>query len=183
MERAPDHPEPGHRRDGGGPVSAVAYVAASVTDLEEVRQYFTGAFGMTEIRADAIHAPEHESLWGLAGARRECAVFALGEVLIEVVRYESPAPRPPALDSLLSDQGIMNVAIGYRECDELVRALDRATAVGASATTEPPSSSGSVYLRTADRLSVELLLVPAEYDDLYGFRPRELPPGDVVTTG
>ena len=69
----------------------------------------------------------------------------------------------------------MNAAIGYRDRDEMVRANAAATALGASATTDVPAVSGSVYLRLADGLSVEQLLVPPGLDGLYGFAPQPRP--------
>ena len=152
---------------------ALGYVTASVSDLERARAYFGGAFGLEEI--EPIHRPEHEQLWGLDGARRTCAAFRAGDVVLEVVQYETPAARPPAADALLSDQGIMNAALGYRDRTDMVRATAAATALGATATTAVPEVAGSVYLRLADGLSFEQLLVPAGLDDLYGFVPRTRP--------
>jgi catechol 2,3-dioxygenase-like lactoylglutathione lyase family enzyme len=152
---------------------AIGYVTASVADIERARGYFGGAFGLEEI--EPIHRPEHESLWGLDHARRSCAAFRAGDAVLEVVRYETPSARPPAADALLSDQGIMNAAIGYRDRTEMVRAHAAATAMGATATTDVPDLSGSVYLRLAAELSFELLLVPHGLDGAYGFTPRAAP--------
>lgn len=163
---------------GDHPGPAIGSVTASVADLGIARRYFGGAFGLEEI--EPIHRPGHEHLWGLDGARRRCAAFRAGTAVLEVVQYEEPAARPPAADALLSDQGIMNAAIGYRDRAELVRAHAAATAMGAAATTAVPELSGSVYLRLADDLSFEQLLVPHGLDGVYGFAPRATPP---VRTG
>lgn len=165
----------------GSPLTApaLAYAAVSVSDLEMARLYFNESFGFAEIEADALHQPEHEALWGLEGARRRCAVYLAGEIMLEVVQYETPAPKAPAPGSRLSDQGIMNAAIGYRDQNELDRALTAAKALGASASTAAPTVSGGVYLRILDGLSIELLLVPSELDEVYGFKPRS--PGSAGT--
>lgn len=156
----------------------LAYAAVSVSDLAGARRYFGEAFGFSELAPDAIHRPEHEAMWGLDAPVRTCAVFRARDVLLEVVHYERPAPNPPPEDGLLSDQGIMNVAIGYRDRDEMLHALAAAESLGASASTPPPDVSGGVYLRIVDRMSVELLLVPEELDAAYGFeRQGQLPPG------
>lgn len=157
---------------------ALAYVSASVSDLESARSYFEKAFGFLELAPDEIHQPEHESMWGLDGARRQCAVFRARDVLIEVMQYETPAPNPPANDALLSDQGIMNLALGFRDRAIIADAFHAAASLGASASNGVPDVSGGVYLRIMDRLSVELLLVPPALDSLYGFTSNELaPPG------
>ena len=159
---------------------ALAYVAVSVSDLDDARRYFGKVFGFTEIEPDAIHRPEHESMWGLDGARRTAAVFLAGDVLLEAVRYETPAPKPPTAGSLLSDQGIMNVAMGYRDRSEVVDTVAAVESAGATMTTGVPDAHGSMYLRIADGLSVELFLVPAGLDASYGLEPQELaPPGSV----
>lgn len=157
---------------------ALAYVAASVSDLESARRYFGQAFGFPELTPDEIHQPGHESMWGLDGARRQCAVFRARDVLIEVMQYDDPVPSPPPKDALLSDQGIMNAALGFRDRALIADAVDAASSLGATASNEVPDVSGGVYLRIVDRLSVEMLLVPPALDVLYGFRSEELaPPG------
>lgn len=165
------------------PGPALGYVAASVADLEAARRCFGAALGLVETEPDAVHRPEHEALWGLDGAQRACAVFRVGDAFLELVQYTTPAPRPPAADALLSDQGIMNAAFGYRDRSELVRAHAAVTAVGASATTDVPSESGSVYLRLAEGLSFEQLLVPPDLDAAYGFVPQPSPPHAVAASG
>ncbi|WP_150112931.1 hypothetical protein [Streptomyces violaceusniger] len=162
------------------PQPALSYAAVSVSDLDRARIYFGEVFGFTEIEPDAIHRPEHEKLWGLEGAQSGCAVFMAGDVLLEVVQYESPTPKEPAPDYLLSDQGMMNVAMGYRDRSEFINHVAAAESAGATRTTEIPEVSGSVYLRIVDGISVELFLVPVGLDASFGLVPEELaPPGNV----
>ena len=92
--------------------------------------------------------------------------------------YESPAPQGPAPDALLSDQGFMNIALGYREHADMRTDFEALMARGATATTDAPATSGSVYLRIFDGLSIEQLLVPPGLDEPYGFVRR-----DVMTSG
>ena len=167
----------------GDPRPALAYVAASVRDLDAFRRQFAEIVGMAELPPDAIHEPAHEALWGLAGAQREVAVFDGGDVLLEAVRYDEPEARPAPDDALLSDQGLMNIAIGYRDRASLAADVAAAEAVGARSTVEIPDSSGSTYLRLDDRLSVEMLLVPPDLDEHFGYVPQELaPPGNAFAT-
>ena len=166
------HPRPSGTMASAAP--SVVYAAASVSDLDAARAYFVGAIGCPELAPDTLHTQEHEALWGLDGAESDRAVLRAGDVLLELSRYRDPAPRRPAPDALLSDQGIMNIALGYRDRDEVVRAHAAATALGATATMPVPVESGGLYLRLVDRLSLELLLVPEELDGSYGFLPQEL---------
>jgi catechol 2,3-dioxygenase-like lactoylglutathione lyase family enzyme len=167
----------------GDPRPALAYVAASVSDLDAFRRQLAGPAQLRELAPDTLHGPEHEALWGLADARRRVAVFDGGGVLLEAVVYDDPQPRPPAADALLSDQGLMNIAIGYRERSTLARHVEAAEAAGATKSVPVPESSGSTYLRLDDRLSVEMLLVPPGLDEHFGYVPQDLaPPGNAFAT-
>ncbi|MTD57580.1 VOC family protein [Amycolatopsis pithecellobii] len=164
---------------GVRPGPALTYAAASVSDLELARRQIREVFGFAEIASDALHRPEHEALWGLEGARRTCAVFQAGEMLLEVMEYETPEPKAPAPGALLSDQGFMNVAMGYRDRDELLRARDASERLGIRSTAGMPAVSGGFYLRLVDNLSVEMLLAPEEFASSFGFEPQEIaPPGN-----
>lgn len=173
------HPE--DDADSPAPTSpTLVYAAASVSDLDAARSFFGGALGRAELAGDTLHRPEHEELWGLAGADAARAVFRVGEGLVELVEYRDPAPRPVAADARLSDQGIMNVAFGYRDRDEVVADREAALALGATATMPAAAVSGGMYLRLIDGLSLELLLVPEGMDSAYGFTPEDLaPPGSI----
>ncbi|GAA0934890.1 VOC family protein [Pseudonocardia zijingensis] len=162
--------------EAGSPGPALRYATASVADLDTARRCFGEGLGLAETDPDAVHRPEHESLWGLEGAHRVCATFRIGDAFLELVQYTTPAPRPPAADALLSDQGIMNAAFGYRDRSDLVRAHTAVTSMGATTSTDVPSVAGSVYLRLAEGLPFEQLLVPRDLDAVYGFVPQPNPP-------
>lgn len=165
------------------PRPALAYVAASVSDLDALRRQFTEPIGLPELPSETIHGQEHETLWGLPDAQRQVAVFDGGGVLLEAVQYADPAPRPATADALLSDQGLMNIAVGYRERSVLAEAVGKIEAAGATSSVEIPETSGSTYLRLNDRLSVEMLLVPTELDEHFGYVPQDLaPPGNAFAT-
>ena len=153
-------------------VPAVVYAAVSVADLERARAFFVGTLGLSEEDPDTVHPAALESLWGLDGARREQFVVRGGDVYLEVVRYDDPAPRRPPDDARLSDQGFMNVAVGFRDrrsADALLaRVSDRGYAVNAEF---PPSPAGGTYLVDDQGTSLELLYCPREFDADFGFVP------------
>ena len=93
--------------------AAVRSVTLSVPDLARSAAFFSRGIGLRRSDA-ALHAPEHETLWGLSGARTRSRVFAAGSVLVEVVQYVEPAGRSRAADYRISDQGIVNIAFGSR---------------------------------------------------------------------
>jgi catechol 2,3-dioxygenase-like lactoylglutathione lyase family enzyme len=149
---------------------ALVYATVSVRDLERARAFFAGTVGLTLQDDVVLHAPALEALWGLEGARRETLVVRGGDVYLEVVRYDDPAPRAP--DRRLSDQGIMNVAVGFRERDRLEGLYDRLVEAGYPVARElPPPPAGGTYLRDDQGTSLEILAVPREFSGQYGFVP------------
>lgn len=152
---------------------AVVYAALSVADLGRARRFFVDTLGLADDPA-VLHPPELEALWGLGGARRECAVLRGGDVFLELVRYDDPAGRPKPPGYRLSDQGFMNVALGFRDLTELHAVYDRVVAAGYHANVPAPSRPGAAYVLDDQGTSVELLFVPREFDADLGFAPRPL---------
>jgi hypothetical protein len=150
---------------------SVVYAAISVSDLALVRELFVTVFEAEEIASDTLHRTTDEALWGLAGARRTCAVFRLGEILVEVCQYVDPVPRCPAPGSLVSDQGLMNVAIGFRDMQQLRDTVTRAAGLGVTATAALPTTAGGIYLWLTDGISIEVLVSPRHLDAEFGFAP------------
>ena len=124
----------------------------------------------------ALHTPEHEALWGLAGATTESRLFDGGEVLIEVVQYLDPAGRPRPDDYRLSDQGILNIAFGARRKADFNAVYRRAEAFGAKPNCRPvhlPGAGSVVYVNDPHGFSVEILrTTPGLADRIFGFEPR-----------
>jgi catechol 2,3-dioxygenase-like lactoylglutathione lyase family enzyme len=107
---------------------AVVYAAVTVADLERSRRFFVETVGLREEDPRLLHTAADEELWGLPGARAERFVVSGGGVFIEVSRYDDPIARPKPAGYRLSDQGFMNVAVGFRDrpsTDELVARIVR----------------------------------------------------------
>ncbi|MGH2926507.1 MAG: SDR family NAD(P)-dependent oxidoreductase [Solirubrobacterales bacterium] len=162
------------------PRSAVPSVARSVTlsvgDLERSRALFEGILGLEVAEAD-WHAPEHEALWGLAGARRESISLWADDMIVELVQYVDPAGRgwPPGYR--VSDQGLLNIAFGFSRRAEFEDAQRRCLAAGLRPN-GPPVRLGAwsvVYVNDDQGFSVELLHVEQWYEGRMGFRPAPTP--------
>ena len=93
--------------------AAIRSVTLSVPQLVDAAAFFEAGIGL-KASTVALHTPEHEALWGLAGATTESRLFDGGEVLIEVVQYLDPVGKPRPDGYRLSDQGILNIAFGAR---------------------------------------------------------------------
>jgi catechol 2,3-dioxygenase-like lactoylglutathione lyase family enzyme len=154
-------------------VPAVVYAALSVPDLGPARRFFCDTMGMVE-EDTVLHPRELEALWGLDGARRESFVARGGDVYLEVVRYDDPPGRPRPEDRLLTDQGFMNVALGYRDKAAMNDTYERFVAGGYRDNARPPQVAGGTYVNDAQGNSLEILLAPRELDSTFGFQPQPL---------
>jgi catechol 2,3-dioxygenase-like lactoylglutathione lyase family enzyme len=138
---------------------ALRSITISVPDLERASRFWVNTLGLTE--ADCrLHEPDHESMWRLLDARHEQLTLRSGHFLIELVHYHHPTPRARPAGYLLSDQGILNVAIGTMERAEFDTLFDRVRAAGYHYNSEPWTKVGVgtvVYLSDDCGISVELL--------------------------
>ena len=176
MEDDPRGPEPRER-----PRARLGAVARSVTlsvpDLERSRRFFAGTLGLEVADGLDLHGPEHEALWGLEGARRESLLLWAEDMLVELVHYTEPAGRPRPPGYRISDQGLLNIAFGFRRRAEFEAAHRRCLEAGLSAN-GPPLRLGAwsvVYVNDDQGFSVELLHVEPWYERRMGFRPRATP--------
>ena len=62
--------------------AAVRSVTLSVGDLDRSRRFFCDVLGLGVGEGFELHRPEHEVLWGLAGAERRSAVLTAGDFLV-----------------------------------------------------------------------------------------------------
>jgi catechol 2,3-dioxygenase-like lactoylglutathione lyase family enzyme/carbon monoxide dehydrogenase subunit G len=171
MEADPLPAGPGPGREGCA--TAVRSVTLSVPDLDQTVAFFGGALGLPRA-ATALHGPEHESLWGLAGARATSAVFTAGDVLVEAVQYVEPKGKPWPEGYRISDQGILNIAFGARSRADHTEIVRRAIAGGARPNwrTFQVPGAGVVYVNDPQGFSVELLWTkPGKPDRAWGFEP------------
>jgi catechol 2,3-dioxygenase-like lactoylglutathione lyase family enzyme len=151
---------------------AVVYAALSVPDLDRARTFWIDTVGL-EAAAVELHRPEHEALWGLTGARSESLVLrGGGDILLELVRYGDPVGRSRPAGHRVSDQGLMNIAVGSRDPGRARALLARVAAAGYAVNAPlPETPAGGTYCADADGNSLEILSAPREFDPTFGFVP------------
>ena len=137
---------------------AVRSVTLSSPDLAASVAYLT-AIGGKAPQDIPLHAQAHEALWGLPGAKCDRAVFAFGDVLLEVVQYTDPIGKPWPEGYRLSDQRILNIAVGARNRRDHEQVHERAMRFGARPNFRPVGTGGAGCVYENDRLgfSVEVL--------------------------
>ena len=152
---------------------ALRSVTLSVPDLTRSEAFYGSGLGLPPANA-SLRVPEHEALWGLAGAQTRGSVFTAGSVLLELVQYLDPAASPRPAGYRISDQGILNIAFGTRSKGEHGRLHRRARAAGAGQNRRPAHlpGGGVVYVNDPDRFSVELLWMSRGSESKWGFTPR-----------
>lgn len=170
------------RRRGGGlprvsrPSVAVMtrFVRVVVPDVADAVDYFGASLGLPS--ADpAVSGPAHATVWEHDDSV-ESAAFWAGDFLIEVVHYTDGRSRPRPDDYRLSDQGLMNVALGSRSVDDYRHVV---AGLGPAVRSYQETHLGPAVVRyVADRhdLSVEVLAIPdPEIERAAGFAPSALP--------
>jgi len=155
---------------------SIASVTASVRDLDRVRMFWVDVLGLAELPGTTVHQPRHEALWGLENARRESAVLNAGEIALEFVQYLEPVGRPRPAGYMISDQGVLNVAVGTTNRESFRAVYERAVGHGFRGHAAPwtlPDVATVVYLTDPQGLSVELLHVEPGALERMGFRATE----------
>jgi len=159
---------------------AVRSITLSVPDLERSRRFFVETLGLRESAGGALHRPEHEALWGLAGAQRHTLVLDADDLFVELVQYTDPIGRPWPDGYRICDQGLLNVAFGFRDRRDFEAAYARCRAAGIRPNGEPLRLGvwSVVYVNDDQGFSVELLFVRPWYDGRMGFKPHRALLGD-----
>lgn len=153
-------------------VPRIQLVAAAVRDIDMIREFWVGILGLDEVEPATAHTSSHESLWGLDGAIRESMVLRSGHMALEFVRYPEARGRPRPAGYLISDLGILNVALGSTDRRCFAETYQRACSRGFTGHSEPwtvPGVATVVYLEDPQGLSVELLHVEPDALARMGF--------------
>jgi catechol 2,3-dioxygenase-like lactoylglutathione lyase family enzyme len=153
----------------------VRSVTLSVPDLEKAKKFWLDSLGLQKVSDMTLHGPEHEVLWGLDGADRETLLLWADDFFIELVQYNMPKGRPWPSNYRISDQGILNIALGYRQMADLRRVHGRILQAGYRCNSKllEIGSGGCVYCNDDQGFSVELLCSDnAAMDEAVGFLPR-----------
>ncbi len=158
MEDDPRQDPPRERPRAGVP-TAVRGVTLSVADLERSRRLFVQGLGLSEATDVRLHTPEHEALWGLAGAARDTVLLWAGDFLVELVSYRRPrAPeREPGWRT--NDRGLYHICFGSLDRAEYRTVVRRCRAAGwhGNSPVISAGASAAVFVVDDQGFTVELL--------------------------
>lgn len=155
--------------ENGGCKADVAYATASVADLRGSTSFFAESLGLEPVDPLDVHGPAMEVLWGLAGSECSAMAFKSGSGHVELVSYRPVGRRRPA-DYRLSDQGLMNIALGFHsrtQLDALAAVLSERFPL--TFPLDPGDGPAAGYTHAPDGLSVELMAVPPGFEKACGF--------------
>jgi catechol 2,3-dioxygenase-like lactoylglutathione lyase family enzyme len=152
-------------------------ITVSVADLDKSRSFFVDVLELKEVGDQCLHTESHGALWGMPGAQRDVLLLRAGDVLVELVEYSDPVGRKRAQDYRISDQGLLNIALGFRSRREFERIYQRCLQAGITGNWRPLrlGAWSVVYVNDEQGFSVELLHVQKWYDGRMGFRPKQAP--------
>lgn len=142
--------------------TAVRSMTLSVPELDEAVDSFSRAFGLAQQGDTRLNGDD---------ARPRRALLQADNFILELI--EHPAPQPWPDHYRISDQGFMNIAIGYRDAEQ----FDRAFAVACDAGFTPngkPTEIGVfkvMYVNSPQGFSVEMLAARKRFWRLSGFKP------------
>ena len=110
--------------------AVVRSMRVSVPSLEDARAAYVDAMGLQVVDDTRLHSPEDEVMWGLEGAELDTLLLRGANFLLELAEYRSPEPSAWPQGYRLSDQGFMNIALGYRNGRDFERSFGHATRRG-----------------------------------------------------
>lgn len=153
--------------------AVVRSMRASVPDLQQARRTYVDALGFEVVDGYSLHTDEDEAHWGLAGAKAERLLVRASNFLLELVKYEQPAASYWPEGYSLSDQGIMNIALGYRDRSRYDRDFSQAVRHGMEPNGEVLDAGvfRVMYLNDKQGFSTEMLYARKALWSVSGFSP------------
>ena len=155
--------------------AVVRTMRASVPSLDDARKAFVDAMGLVVVEDFQLHGATDEKFWGLPRARSRSLVLRGANFLIELVEYQSPQPRSWPAGYSIADQGIMNIALGYRDSLDYARSFGQAARQGMQPNGKVLDAGvfQVMYVNDKHGFSVEMLHARKALWSFTGFNPAE----------
>ena len=155
--------------------AVVRTMRVSVPNLEEARATYVDFMGLQIVEDFQLHSPPDEKYWGLPRAKANSLLVRGANFLLELVEYESPVPGAWPQAYSLADQGIMNIAMGYRSPGDYAQAYAKATGHGMRPNGKVINAGifDVMYVNDKHGFSVEMLHASRSFWSITGFNPAE----------
>lgn len=146
-------------------------VALTVPDFDDALTNFRDTLGFAAMEQPAS---DKGVLWQEENAEKKVALLDGGTMWLEISCYQRPDSLPWPEGYRISDRGILNIAIAYRDNDSVRRMYQRTVAAGYRPNCEPqcvPGCGGVTYVNDSQGFSVEIMSCYRWLDGVFGFRP------------
>jgi len=146
-------------------------IALTVLDLAEALSNFRDTLGFSAMAQPAI---DKGMLWGEKDVEKEMALLDGVTMWIEINCYQRPESSPWPDGYCISDRGILNIAIGYRDNAKVKQLYRRTVEAGYRPNCAPECVSGwggVTYVNDSQGFSVEIMSCYRWLDGVFGFRP------------
>ncbi len=148
-------------------VSGIGLIGMTVSDMDQAVQFYSKVLEFQKVADTEFHKPEFDRLTGIFGTRVRMVTMKLGEEMIELIEYLTPAGRPIPLDSRSNDRWFQHIAIVVRNMDAAYARLRQFKVKSIS--TEPQripdwnkAAAGikALYFKDMDNHALELIYFP-----------------------
>jgi len=149
-------------------ITGISHVGLSVANLERSIAFYRDLLGMRLIQEVPFGGANYDAIMGLKGTQGRIAVLRTGNLEIELLEFERPAPRPVEPGRYVSDQGINHFAIHVEDIAGLYARLTAAGVRFHSALIHfPRCATTAAYFRDPDGTFIEMLQenIPAEAEE------------------
>jgi catechol 2,3-dioxygenase-like lactoylglutathione lyase family enzyme len=153
--------------------ATVRYVRISVPDLEETKQLWKNSFYLSEKHIYTLPAYHDEILFSNQAVEyQQCVLHGQG-ILLELRQYSTPVPTPRVSTHNVTDQGIMNIAIGADSVAQWDDYFNNAIAQQCIPNGKPLDAAvfKVMYLNQPNLENIELLYPRQWAYSLTGFKP------------
>lgn len=164
-----------------GQVEAVEAIGITVSDADRAAEFFATVLTFEKISDIEVSGPDHDRLMGVFGTRRRIVRMRLGEEILELTEFLSPADgRPVPVDSRSNDRWFQHVAIIVSDMDRAYARLreHRVRHVSPGPQLLPdwnPGAGGieAFYFQDPDGHVLEILAFPADKGAPRWHRPTD----------
>ena len=155
--------------------AVVRSIRVSVPHLEDARHSYVEAMGLQVVKDFKLHSADDEATWGLPDARAKSLLLRGANFLVELVEYHSPEPQRWPAGYRISDQGFMNIALGYRDTADYDRSFEQATREGMRPNGKVTDIGvfRVMYVNDPDGFSIEMLNARKRFWSVSGFNSQE----------
>ena len=154
-----------------GRIARMVGLGITTLDMETTEQDMCKGFGF----APCSDVFDNAVLWSESGRLMQSQTLQLEDMYLVVSQYRDARPRPE--DYRLSDIGVMNFAIFFRDQAELVTCYETTCQLGMRSNVEPilrGPDAAITYNNDRQGMSVEMIFMKRKLWGLYGFSPPRL---------